>query len=129
MFTRPEDVENRSGPYTDEQRDKLPYLIGDVEAELGQGRDLAARIASGRTSVELVVRVVCELVNEALRNPLGLRAHSQTTGSFTDHLTYAGDTNAEISLSKRHQRLLGDRVGGTGAAFTVNPAPGARSPR
>lgn len=126
MYTRPDDVTDRYGPYSDDQVDRLPHLIGDVEAELGHGRDLAARIAEGRTSVELVVRVVCELVNDVLRNPLGLRAHSQTTGSFTDHYTFAGDTAAEIALSKRHKRLLGDRA--SGGAFTVNPAHGAGGP-
>ena len=62
-----------------------------------------------------------------MRNPLGLRAHSMTTGSFTDHYTYAGDTgNSEVSLSKRHEQLLGDRR--PGGAFSVNPAPRAAAP-
>lgn len=127
MYTHPEDVTARYGPYSDDQVARIPYLIADIEAELGHGRDLAVRLASGRTSQELIVRVVCELVNEILRNPLGLRAHSQTTGSFTDHYTYAGDTSSEVALSNRHKRLLGDR--GSGGAFTINPAHGAGGPR
>lgn len=125
-FTTPEDVAARYGPFTPDQTEKLPYLIGDIEAELGLGRNLAARVADGRTTRALVVRVVSELCNEGLRNPLGLRSHSQTTGSFTDHYTYGGDPTAEAALTPRQKRLLGDRR--PGGAYTVNPAGSATTP-
>lgn len=121
-YVVPEMVAARYGPLSDEQSARLPWLIDDVEAEVGHGRDLPTRIAEGRTSVDVVVKVICELVNDELRNPLKLRSATKTTGAFTDQQTFAGDNPGEMTLSRRQSRLLGDPP--RGGAFTITPGGG-----
>lgn len=104
-------------PLGDEQYVQVVELLEWAEDEVKQRvPDLAARIEAGRTSDSLVRRVLAEMVTQFLRNPEGYvsSSMSRTIGSVVDARsgTYGSGRSGQLELTRRHLRLLGQRVGG-----------------
>lgn len=111
---------------------KVVTLLERAEARIQQEyADLDARIADGRTNLELVRQVESEMVAAVLRNPAGYvsSTNSTTRGPYSE--TVSGTLSTSVAsgllrLTPAHRELLGDRRGG---AFSVAPGSGHHGPR
>jgi hypothetical protein len=92
--------------------DQIEYIdrkLTSAELVLGAvSGDLAGRIASGRTSAELVRLVLCNMVIRILRNTGGVK--TQTVGPFSYTLD-AQVASGRLFVSREDRRLLGLRSG------------------
>jgi hypothetical protein len=78
------DLEARFRPLTAAEQNTAQALLDDAWEELlVRIPDLDARMADGRTSAGLVVRVVAAMVTRVLRNPDAIRQWSVDDASFT----------------------------------------------
>jgi len=111
---------------------KVLILLERAEARITQEyRDLDARLADGRTNLELVRQVESEMVAGVLRNPGGYvsSTNSTTTGPYSESVSGTLSTTAAsglLRLTAAHRELLGDRRGG---AFSVAPSNTASAPQ
>jgi hypothetical protein len=79
-----------------------------ILASYVRNRDLAAHIATGRTTVELVRMVVCDMVLRVRRNTSG--AQSQTAGPFSVTVD-SSVASGKLYLTRDDRRRLGLRSG------------------
>jgi hypothetical protein len=86
------DLEARFRPLTVAEQAVAQALLDDAWAELlARIPDLEARVADGRVTDGLVVRVVSAMVIRVLRNPEAIRQWSVDDASFTrDNLVSSG---------------------------------------
>lgn len=119
------DIEDRFRPLVGPEEVNAQALLDDAWEELlapNHVPDLEDRMADGRVSNGLVVRVVRSMVLRVLRNPDAIRQWSIDDASFTrDSAVSAG----ELYVTDDEIKLL---TGGSSKAFTIrSTAPSVRS--
>lgn len=84
-----------------------------------------AQDATGQLEKNLIY-VECQLVMQVLVNPKGIRQVSNTSGPFSQAITYGAETiRAGMVLSSQQLQLLG---AGKGRMFTIDLTPKATPP-
>lgn len=111
-----EDIEDRFRPLVGAEKVNAQALLDDAWEDLlapNHVPDLEARMADGRVSTGLVIRVVRAMVLRVLRNPDAIRQWSVDDASFTrDSAASAG----ELYVTDDEVKLLS---GGGSGVFTI----------
>ena len=126
-FAATSDIEARWRPLTTAESAQAAVLLDDASAMLRtECRDLDARLAAVPPSIDPAVplMVVCAMVKRVLiagEDVDGVSAHQQTTGPFSQSLTFANPMG-NLYITKAERKTLG--CGGQ-RAFSIDLAPDA----
>lgn len=104
--------------------EKLQALLDDAElvcvAAVPALMEKVAQDSTGQLEKN-VIYVECQLVMQVLVNPKGIRQVSNTSGPFSQAITYGSETiRAGVVLSSQQLQLLG---AGKGRMFTIDMTP------
>lgn len=104
--------------------EKLQALLDDAElvcvAAVPALMEKVAQDSTGQLEKN-VIYVECQLVMQVLVNPKGIRQVSNTSGPFSQAITYGSETiRAGMVLSSQQLQLLG---AGKGRMFTIDMTP------
>lgn len=104
--------------------EKLQALLDDAElvcvAAVPALMEKVAQDSTGQLEKN-VIYVECQLVMQVLVNPKGIRQVSNTSGPFSQAITYGAETiRAGMVLSSQQLQLLG---AGKGRMFTIDITP------
>lgn len=85
---------------------------------------LAARIADEETDLlEKTQDVVSAMVQRLFRNPDGTRQRQETTGPFTESMTFGGDQPGSLWLTDDELQLLAGVSPGRHTAYSIDLLP------
>lgn len=121
-FADTQDVELRLGrTLTTSEAGQITAWLEDLEAQvLTRVPDLTERVASGAVSDAVVRAVFCSAVIRVLRNPEGLRQHTESIDDYSVTKTIDSSASAgSLYLTDDEWNLLAP--GSSGDAFTIRP--------
>lgn len=120
LWTSPTDVSDRwlGGDCPADTAQLVLFLADAEDAILSEFPDLQDRLDEDELPLSRVKRVAARMVIRFLRNPDGTRSTQQTTGPFSESLTFAEAKPGAIALTDDDRAELARRST-TGRAFTI----------